>query len=92
MYLFVYLFTILYVFIIQVNTVTAYPFLQFNSFNFSKNVNWQPDHCDTGVHGVTNAWPPNEWQSYSKPTTDTQVPYYNQVFPMSESHSRCLHS
>lgn len=39
MYLFVYLFTILYVFIIQVNTVTAYPFLQFNSFNFSKNVN-----------------------------------------------------
>lgn len=55
MYLFVYLFTILYVFIIQVNTVTAYPFLQFNSFNFSKNVNWQPDHCDTGVHGVTNA-------------------------------------
>lgn len=27
MYLFVYLFTILYVFIIQVNTVTAYPFL-----------------------------------------------------------------
>lgn len=55
MYLFVYLFTILYVFIIQVNTVTAYPFLQFNSFNFSKNVNWQPDHCDTGVHGVTDA-------------------------------------
>lgn len=55
MYLFVYLFTILYVFIIQVNTVTAYPFLQFNSFNFSKNVNWQSDHCDTGVHGVTNA-------------------------------------
>lgn len=55
MYLFVYLFTILYVFIIQVNTVTAYPFLQFNSFNFGKNVNWQPDHCDTGVHGVTNA-------------------------------------